>query len=92
MEPAVRLARALLAVRLTAYHGTARGADLPTPVRAIIGAAMATSYEGKVRTMVELARPSIPSDTDEIDNFRATGNSPNTRITSGLTIARQGIN
>lgn len=69
-----------------------RAAELPTPVRAIIGAAIVTSYEGKVRPMAELARPTSPSDTDEIDAFRATGNSPNTGIKSCLTIARQGIN
>ena len=92
MAPAVRLARALLAVRLTAYHGTARGRKLPKPVRAIIGAAIATSDEGKARPMAEPARATNPSDTGETETSCATGNSSNSGITSGLTIARQGIN
>lgn len=107
-------------------------AALPEPVRAMIDAAIATNDEGKVRTVVELAKQTNPDDVAEIDTilatfetrlaeakaaeaaakeaairsaslfenwsgkgkfgaFRATGNTSNTGVTTGLTIERQGI-
>jgi putative salt-induced outer membrane protein len=107
-------------------------AELPQPVRAMIDAAIASGDEGKVRTVVELAKQTNPADGAEIDAilttfearlteakaaeaaakeaairtaglfenwsgkgefgaFRATGNSSNTGITTGLMVDRQGI-
>lgn len=121
----------VLAAGLAGQH-TAAEAALPDSVRAMIEAAIATGDEGKVRTIVELARITNPADVEEIDAilagfeaavtarkqaaaaeqeakirsagvlenwsgkgefgaFRATGNSTNTGITTGLTLARQGI-
>lgn len=42
-------------------------AALPDPVRAMIEAAIATGDEGKVKTVVELAKTTNPDDTAEID-------------------------
>lgn len=47
-------------------------AALPEPVRAMIDAAIATNDEGKVRTVVELARQTNPDDVAEIDAILAT--------------------
>jgi putative salt-induced outer membrane protein len=107
-------------------------AELPQPVRAMIDAAIASGDEGKVRTVVDLAKQTNPADVAEIDAilttfearlteakaaeaatkeaairtaglfenwsgkgefgaFRATGNSSNTGITTGLMVDRQGI-
>jgi putative salt-induced outer membrane protein len=107
-------------------------AELPQPVRAMIDAAIASGDEGKVRTVVDLAKQTNPADGAEIDAilttfearlteakaaeaaakeaairtaglfenwsgkgefgaFRATGNSSNTGITTGLMVDRQGI-
>ena len=47
-------------------------ADLPSPVRAMIDAAIATGDEAKVRTVIELARATNPDDEAEIDALLAT--------------------
>ena len=46
-------------------------AELPPPVRAMIDAAIATGDEGKVRTVVELAKATNPGDVAEIDAIDA---------------------
>lgn len=46
-------------------------AELPQPVRAMIEAAIATNDEGKVRTVVELAKATNPADVAEIDALNA---------------------
>lgn len=47
-------------------------AELPKPVRAMIDAAIATGDEGKVRTVVEIARATYPADGDEITAILTT--------------------
>lgn len=49
-------------------------AELPTPVRAMIDAAIATGDEGKVRTLAEIAKQTNPADTAEIDAIVADFN------------------
>ena len=46
-------------------------AELPPPVRAMIDAAIATGDEGKVRTVIELAKATNPNDAAEIDTINA---------------------
>lgn len=46
-------------------------ADLPDPVRAMIDAAIASGDEGKVRTVIELARETNPDDRGELDAILA---------------------
>jgi putative salt-induced outer membrane protein len=46
-------------------------AELPEPVRAMLDAAIATGDEGKVRTVVEIARATNPADGQEIDAILA---------------------
>lgn len=46
-------------------------AELPAPVRAMIDAAIASGDEGKVRTVIELAKQTNPDDADEIDGILA---------------------
>lgn len=62
----LRPAAAILATLTLLSHGTTQAA-LPEPVRALIEAAIATGDEGKVRTIVELARTTNPDDAAEID-------------------------
>jgi putative salt-induced outer membrane protein len=66
----VRLLGALAAASLIAQSGPAL-AELPEPVRAMIDAAIATGDESKVRTVIELARATNPTDGDEIDAIAA---------------------
>ena len=47
-------------------------AELPPSVRAIIEAAIATGDEGKVKTVVELAKATNPGEVAEIDAINAT--------------------
>lgn len=47
-------------------------AELPEPVRAMLDAAIATGDEGKVRTVVEIARATYPADGDEITAILTT--------------------
>ncbi|MFO6448302.1 YdiY family protein [Erythrobacter sp. NE805] len=44
-------------------------AALPEPVRAMVDAAIATGDEGKVRTVVEIARTTYPGDAAELDGI-----------------------
>ena len=46
-------------------------AELPTPVRAMIDAAIATGDEGKVKTIADIARTTNPGDIAEIDSLVA---------------------
>ena len=60
-----------LSLAAAALLGTAQPAlaALPEPVRAMIDAAIATNDEGKVRTVVEIAKQTNPDDTAEIDTM-----------------------
>lgn len=66
MHTAVRLAAALTAASVIALPSAAQ-AELPEPVRAMIDAAIATGDEAKVRTVIELARTTNPTDGAELD-------------------------
>jgi putative salt-induced outer membrane protein len=61
---------ALATATLLVQHGTAAAA-LPEPVRAMIDAAIATGDEGKVRTIIEIAKQTNPGDEAEIDAMLA---------------------
>ena len=62
---------AAFAAALLVTCPTAALADLPEPVRAMIDAAIATGDEGKVRTVIELARTTNPDDAAELDTILA---------------------
>lgn len=62
----VPMKTAAFAVCLAAFP-TAAQAELPEPVRAMIEAAIATGDETKVRTVIDLARTTNPSDVDELN-------------------------
>ena len=47
-------------------------AEIPSPVRAMIEAALATGDEAKVRTVIELAKTTNPDDTAELDAILTT--------------------
>lgn len=49
----------------------AASAELPEPVRAMIAAAIATGDEGKVRTVIDIARTAYPAEAAEIDALNA---------------------
>lgn len=57
------------ALALAFANSTAARAELPTPVRAMIDAAIATHDPAKVRTVVDIARQTNPADTAEIDDI-----------------------
>ncbi|MBL8657892.1 MAG: DUF481 domain-containing protein [Altererythrobacter sp.] len=65
------MARLLLLAGILSAIGTPAAAELPAPVRAMIDAAMATGDDGKVRTVVELAKVTNPADADQIDRIHA---------------------
>lgn len=65
--PTFRLAAAVLVLAAPAPLA----AELPAPVKAMIDAAIATGDEGKVKTVVELAKATNPSAAGEIDALNA---------------------
>ncbi|MEQ5786962.1 DUF481 domain-containing protein [Erythrobacter sp. NFXS35] len=70
MQLSIPLARALT-LGLLACAAAPALAALPQPVRAMIDAAIATGDETKVRTVLELARATNPSDAAEVNAIEA---------------------
>lgn len=65
------MARSAYPMLVLAAVAAPAAAELPQPVRAMIDAAIATGDEGKVRTVVDLAKATNPADVSEIEAIDA---------------------